>query len=182
MPGRLIILDRDGVINEDSNAFIKGPDEWLPIPGSLEAIARLNHNGFLPIVITNQSGIGRGLLSLADLNSIHAKMHYTLSRLGGSIEAILFCPHTPKENCACRKPKIRLFEHAALRFGQSLDGVFVVGDSLRDLEAARRVGAQGVLVRTGKGAHTLQTYPELSINYPVFADLATSVAAILSGD
>ncbi len=182
MAARLILLDRDGVINEDSDDFIKTPEEWRPIPGSLEAIARLNHNGFLPVVITNQSGIGRGLLSLDQLSAIHSKMRLELSRVGGHLEAILFCPHTPEDDCTCRKPRTGLLELAGLRFSQGLSEVIAVGDSWRDLIAARAAGAQGVLVRSGKGLQTLTAHPETAEEFPVFASLAEVVETLLRED
>ena len=168
---KLIILDRDGVINQDSDKFIKSADEWKPIPGSLEAIARLNQNGYRVVVATNQSGIGRGLFDMGALNAIHAKMHKALAQFGGHIDAIFFCPHAADSQCECRKPKAGLFRQIAERFHADLNGVPAVGDSLRDLQAAMAVGSLPVLVQTGKGKKTLdagglpegtQTYPDLS--------------------
>ena len=181
MPGRIIILDRDGVINEDSPAFIKTPDEWHPIAGSLEAIARLNHGGFQPIVITNQSGLARGLCTLDDLNAIHRRMREELTRVGGHLDAILFCPHGPEERCHCRKPSPGLFFQAAQRFCQPLSGVIAIGDSLRDIEAARAVGGEPVLVESGTGAQTLRDHPQLKQTTLVFADLAHAVDELLRG-
>lgn len=180
MSGRLILLDRDGVINEDSDAFVKNADEWRPIPGSLEAIARLNHKGYLPVVISNQSGIGRGLLTLDDLSAIHLRLCQSLGRVGGHLEAILFCPHAPENRCNCRKPATGLLELASLRFAQNLAGVLTVGDSWRDLLAASAAGAQGVLVRTGKGLRTLAEHPEAEELFPVFGNLAEVVDALLA--
>lgn len=180
MTRRLILLDRDGVINEDSDSFITNPESWHPIPGSLEAIARLNRHGFLPVVISNQSGVGRGLLTLDDLNAIHSKMHQFLSRRGATVEAVLFCPHAPSANCSCRKPRTGLLELAARRFSHSLNGVIAVGDSWRDLVAARSVGAQGVLVRTGKGMRTLSEHSDTGALFPVFVDLCAVVDALLT--
>ncbi|MDD4886082.1 MAG: D-glycero-beta-D-manno-heptose 1,7-bisphosphate 7-phosphatase [Thiomonas sp.] len=149
---KLIILDRDGVINQDSDDFIKSPDEWLPIPGSLEAIARLNHEGWHVVVASNQSGIGRGLFDMTTLNAIHRKMHKMLAAAGGRIDAIFFCPHAPEDHCACRKPKSGLFQDIAKRYElETLDGVPAVGDSVRDLQAAQPLGCGLHLVRTGKG-------------------------------
>lgn len=175
---RLVILDRDGVINFDSEQFIKTPDEWRPIPGSLEAIASLNQAGFRVVVASNQSGIGRGLLDMATLNAIHAKMHAMLARMGGRIEAIFFCPHTADSRCACRKPKPGLLQEISLRYRTDLKGVPVIGDSLRDLQAAQAVGAVPILVRTGKGERTLEVggLPE---NTRVFDDLAEAARALL---
>ncbi len=135
---KLIILDRDGVINYDSDQFIKSPDEWRPIPGSLEAIARLNHAGFRVVVATNQSGIGRGLFDMATLNAIHDKMHKALAQVGGRIDAVFYCPHTADSKCECRKPKPAMFVEIGQRFGAELTGVPCVGDSVRDLQAAGR--------------------------------------------
>lgn len=171
MTMKLIILDRDGVINEDSDQFIKSADEWQPIPGSLEAIGRLNRAGYRIVVISNQSGLGRGLFSIQDLNAIHDKMTQCLSVLGGHIESILFCPHTPEDNCTCRKPRAGLYLDLQQRLNVSLADVPAVGDSLRDIQAARVVNASPVLVRTGKGEATLATNEALE-GVPVFNDLA----------
>lgn len=175
---KLIILDRDGVINFDSDQFIKSPEEWKPIPGSLEAIARLNQAGYRVAVATNQSGIGRGLFDMPTLNAIHDKMHKQLAQVGGRVDAIFFCPHTNESNCECRKPKSGMIEEVAIRFGVSLKGVPAVGDSLRDLEAASRLGAQPYLVLTGKGAKTQAKggLPEGTLIHP---DLASVVSSLL---
>jgi D-glycero-D-manno-heptose 1,7-bisphosphate phosphatase len=175
---KLIILDRDGVINYDSDQFIKSPDEWRPIPGSLEAIARLNQAGYRVAVATNQSGIGRGLFDMPTLNAIHDKMHKSLALVGGRIDAIFFCPHTSESNCACRKPKSGMIEEIAARFAVPLKDVPAVGDSLRDLEAAARLGAQPYLVLTGKGTKTQAKggLPDGTLIYP---DLASVVASLL---
>lgn len=151
---KLVILDRDGVINHDSDAYIKSPEEWKPIAGSLEAIALLNQAGYRVLVATNQSGVGRGLFDMATLNAIHDKMHRALGQAGGRVDGIFYCPHAQDAGCACRKPKPGLLDEIAHRFGVSLDGVPVIGDSLRDLQAAAAVGAQPVLVLTGKGGKT----------------------------
>lgn len=166
---RYVLLDRDGVINEDSDRFIKSPDEWRPIPGSLEAIALLNAHGFKVVVVTNQSGIARGLLDLAMLDKIHQKMRQLLADQGGRIEAIYFCPHGPDSDCACRKPKPGLLKQFAADFAADLAKTVVIGDSLRDLEAGEAVGAQAILVKTGKGALTLKQNPDLKT--PIFDDL-----------
>ena len=138
---KLIILDRDGVINFDSDQFIKSPEEWKPIPGSLEAIARLNQAGYRVVLATNQSGIGRGLFDMATLNAIHDKMHKALAQVGGRIDALFFCPHAADSKCDCRKPKPGMFEEIGRRFNMDLNGVPAIGDSLRDLQAAAAVGA-----------------------------------------
>jgi D-glycero-D-manno-heptose 1,7-bisphosphate phosphatase len=151
---KLIILDRDGVINQDSDRFIKNPEEWIPIPGSLEAISRLYHAGYHVVVATNQSGIGRGLFDIDALNRIHQKMHRAVAAVGGAIDAIFFCPHSAEEKCQCRKPKPGMFLEMANRYGISLTNVPCVGDSLRDLQAAASCGGSPYLVRTGKGQKT----------------------------
>lgn len=178
---KLIILDRDGVINYDREQFIKSPDEWRPIPGSLEAIARLNHAGFRVVVATNQSGLGRRLLDTATLISIHEKLHKALSQVGGRIDGVFFCPHTDDANCDCRKPKPGMLADIGRRFGVELTGVPCIGDSLRDLQAAEACGAQPILVLTGKGEKTLRdgNFPK---NTVIFPDLAFAVTALLAGD
>jgi D-glycero-D-manno-heptose 1,7-bisphosphate phosphatase len=149
---KLVILDRDGTINADSDEFIKSPEEWMPLPGALEAIARLNHAGYHAVIASNQSGLGRGLFDVASLNAMHAKMHKMLSAHGGRIDAVFYCPHSPDEGCQCRKPLPGLFEQIADRFGVDLHGVPVVGDGLRDLQAGAAAGCEPHLVLTGKGA------------------------------
>jgi D-glycero-D-manno-heptose 1,7-bisphosphate phosphatase len=151
---KLVILDRDGVINHDSDQYIKSPSEWRPLPGSIEAIARLHQGGFRIAVATNQSGIGRGLFDMATLNAINDKMMEMVFRQGGRIDALFFCPHTAAEACNCRKPRTGMLEEIAARYHTELKGVPVVGDSLKDLQAAEAVGAQPMLVLTGKGERT----------------------------
>jgi D-glycero-D-manno-heptose 1,7-bisphosphate phosphatase len=153
---KLIILDRDGVINHDSDAYIKAPDEWRPIAGSLEAIARLTKAGYRVVVASNQSGVARGLFDLATLASIHAKMHQAVAAAGGRIDAVFFCPHAADDRCNCRKPKPGMIEEILRRFDADARKVAVVGDSLRDLEAAAAVGCRPVLVLTGKGTGTMR--------------------------
>jgi D-glycero-D-manno-heptose 1,7-bisphosphate phosphatase len=148
---KLVILDRDGVINHDSDHYIKSPDEWVPIPGSLEAIAKLNQAGYRIAVATNQSGIGRGLYDMDTLNAIHEKFHRLLSKVGGQVDAIFFCPHTDADQCHCRKPLPGMIEQIAQRYGISIKGIPIVGDSVRDLVAGVNVGAEPHLVLTGKG-------------------------------
>src|ERR1700730_7577505 len=168
---KLIVLDRDGVINRDSDQFIKSPEEWRPIPGSLEAIARLNHAGFRVVVATNQSGIGRGLFDMATLNAIHEKMHKALAQVGGRVDALFYCPHTADSACQCRKPKPGMLVEIGQRFGIDLTGVPCVGDSVRDLQCAAEVDAQPILVLSGKGEKTLRegNFPK---NTVIFPDLA----------
>ncbi|HUW28561.1 MAG TPA: D-glycero-beta-D-manno-heptose 1,7-bisphosphate 7-phosphatase [Sulfuriferula sp.] len=176
---KLIILDRDGVINFDSDHFIKSPDEWKPIPGSLEAIARLNQAGYRVAVATNQSGVGRGLFDMAMLNTIHTKMYKALAQAGGRIDALFYCPHAADSKCACRKPLPGMFLDMAARFNVQLSAVPAVGDSLRDLQAAAAVGATPILVKTGKGTATLNAgnLPEGTL---VFTDLAEVVTHLLA--
>jgi D-glycero-D-manno-heptose 1,7-bisphosphate phosphatase len=152
---KLVILDRDGVINVDSDAFIKSPDEWVAIPGSLEAIARLNHAGYRVAVASNQSGIGRGLFDMAALNAMHVKMQRAAAAVGGRIDAVFFCPHTAEDHCECRKPKPGMLKMIAERFEIDPEATPVVGDSLRDLQAGAALGFPPHLVMTGKGSQTL---------------------------
>ena len=175
---KLIILDRDGVINRDSTAFIKTPDEWKPLPGSLEAISRLHHNGYTIVVASNQSGVGRGLFDYAALSEINRKMHLAAQAEGGEITAIFFCPHTEDDACTCRKPKSGLFEQIRTRFDVELDDVPAIGDSMRDLEAATTAGAIPILVRTGNGKKTEKLLGE-GTGIEVFDDLASTVQALL---
>ncbi len=166
---RLVVLDRDGTINLESPNYVKSASEWRALPGSLEAIAQLCHGGWTVTVATNQSGIGRGLYSVTDLHAMHAKMARELATLGGEISGVFFCPHTPEDKCDCRKPLPGLLHSIAGRFGIGLEGVPVIGDSPRDLEAAIAVGARPILVRTGHGelarrhfrAHDIEVYDDL---------------------
>lgn len=151
-PLKLIILDRDGTINEDRDDYVKSVDEWVPLPGALDAIARLNEAGWHTVVATNQSGLGRGTFDMSTLNAMHAKMNQLLAKHGGRIDAVFFCPHAPDEACRCRKPLPGLFEQIGERFGVDLHDVPVVGDTLRDLLAGAAVGCRPHLVRTGKAA------------------------------
>jgi len=175
---KIVILDRDGVINQDSADFIKNPNEWIPIPDSLESIARLNQHGFSVIVATNQSGIGRGLFDIETMNAINKKMLDLLAQVGGHIDAIFYCPHTEDANCKCRKPKSGMLEEISTRFGTSLKNIPAIGDATRDLEAYQSVGSQPILVKTGKGEETFvsKTYPQ---NTWVFNDLSHAVDKIL---
>ncbi len=149
---KLVILDRDGTINADSTDFIKTPEEWTPLPGALDAIARLNHAGWHVVVATNQSGLGRGLFDVALLNAMHEKMHKLLAAVGGRVDAIFYCPHTPDDNCHCRKPAPGLFEQIGECYGIDLHNVPVVGDATRDIVAGAQVGCEPHLVLTGNGA------------------------------
>lgn len=176
---KLIILDRDGVINEDSDAYIKSPDEWQPLPGSLEAISRLHHAGYRIVVATNQSGLSRGLFDVETLNLIHKKMHSMVQEAGGLIEAVFFCPDLDQDS-PCRKPNPGMLLEIGRRLQCRLEGVPLVGDSSADIGAARLVNAQPFLVLTGKGAHTVEHYPELCAPIPVFNDLAAVVDYLLA--
>ena len=174
---KLVILDRDGTINEDRDDFVKSPAEWVPIPGSLEAIARLNHAGWHTVVATNQSGLARGLFDASALNAVHIKMNQALAKVGGRIDAVFFCPHGPSEGCRCRKPLPGLFEMIAERYGVELTDVPLVGDSLRDLEAGTAVGCQPHLVRTGKGARLDEEQLEQILEQVPGAQVHTDLAA-----
>ena len=176
---RLVILDRDGVINHDSDQYIKSPSEWRAIPGSIEAIARLHQNGYRIAVATNQSGIGRGLFDMATLNAINDKMMELVFRQGGRIDALFFCPHTAVEACNCRKPRTGMLEEIAARFHTELKGVPVVGDSLKDLQAAESVGAQPILVLTGKGQMTRKDggLPKKTLVFDSLADATRHLIA-----
>jgi D-glycero-D-manno-heptose 1,7-bisphosphate phosphatase len=181
---KLVILDRDGTINEDSAEFVKTPSEWQPLPGALEAIARLNHAGWHVVVATNQSGLGRGLFDVASLNAMHAKMHTMLAAVGGRVDAIFYCPHAPDERCRCRKPEPGLFEQIGERYGISLDDVPAVGDALRDLVSAASAGCEPHLVLTGKAAALRdrvppEDYPQDTI---VHQDLAAFVEYLVTRD
>jgi D-glycero-D-manno-heptose 1,7-bisphosphate phosphatase len=181
-PIKLVILDRDGTINEDSAEFIKSADEWLPLPGALEAIARLNHAGWHVVVASNQSGLGRGLFEVSDLNDIHAKMHSMLAASGGRVDAVFYCPHAGDDGCHCRKPAPGLFEQISDRYGFGLKNVPVVGDAARDLVAGVAVGCEPHLVLTGKGAaYQGRSLPEtFPANTRVHADLAAFAEFLLT--
>lgn len=174
-----IILDRDGVINFDSLEYIKSPDEWVPIPGSLEAVALLNRAGFKVIVATNQSGIARGYYDLETLDAIHEKMMRELAAVGGYVEEVFFCPHHPEEACQCRKPKPGMLHAIQKKFGMSLTDTFYIGDSLADVGAAQAAGCKLLLVMTGNGRATLERNPQL-ISVPQFADLAEAAQYVLT--
>jgi D-glycero-D-manno-heptose 1,7-bisphosphate phosphatase len=174
---KLIILDRDGVINYDSDEFIKHPDEWRPIPGSLDAIARLTQSGWRVVVATNQSGVGRGLMDMASLNAINSKMHKAVNQAGGRVEAVFYCPDTAESQSLCRKPGPGMFFAIAERFNAALERAPAVGDSLRDLQAAAAVGAQPILVLTGKGRKT-RSAGQLPESTAIYQDLAAVAQAL----
>lgn len=178
---KLIILDRDGVINHDSDDYIKSPQEWQPIEGSLEAIARLNHAGYRVVVATNQSGIARKLFTIDTLVDMHNKMIRLTEEAGGHIEAIFFCPHAPKDDCDCRKPKPGMYIDISKRFHYPLQDIPVIGDSLRDLQSAAAVNAQPYLVKTGKGEKTVSLLEESGLgNIPIFDNLAHAADYLIS--
>ena len=168
---RLVILDRDGVINEESDAYIKSPQEWIPLPGSPAAIARLTQAGFTVAVATNQSGVGRGLFDLKTLEAIHARMHAEVAKAGGKIDRIFYCPHKPEDNCDCRKPKTGLFTQISEYYKADLKGVPMIGDTGRDVAAAQAVGARAILVLTGRGREALLALPHVE-HYPDLAAAA----------
>jgi D-glycero-D-manno-heptose 1,7-bisphosphate phosphatase len=181
---KLVILDRDGTINEDSAEYVKSPSEWLPLPGALEAIARLNHAGWHVVVASNQSGLGRGLFDVASLNAMHAKMHTMLAAVGGRVDAIFYCPHAPDDHCHCRKPEPGLFEQIGERYGIDLQDVPAVGDTPRDLVAAVTAGCEPHLVLTGKalayrGRELPSGYPQGTV---VHQDLAAFAEYLVSRD
>jgi len=175
---KLIILDRDGVINRDSTDYIKSADEWIPEPDSIDAIASLSHAGYTVTVACNQAAIARGILDISDLNAIHEKMHRLVNQAGGHIDGIFFCPHSPADQCNCRKPLPGLLFQIARRFSVSLENVPFIGDSQSDIEAASLAGAKPILVRTGKGKQTEQNL-EANTTVAVYDNLATAVNALI---
>ena len=179
MAGRLVILDRDGVINHDSAAFIKTPDEWRPIDGSLEAIAALSVAGFDVAVASNQSGVGRKLLDRPTLDAIHDKMLKRVREAGGDIGQVIYCPHHPDDGCDCRKPKPGMLIALSRRYGVPLTNVPVIGDSVRDIDAAIAAGARPILVRTGNGAVAEAVLASRGVAVEVFADLREAVDRLL---
>ena len=171
----LVILDRDGTINHDSDDYIKSPEEWVALPGAIDAIAKLNHAGWRVVIASNQSGLGRGLFDVATLNLVHEKMNKALSKAGGRVDAIFYCPHTPDDNCSCRKPLPGLFEQIGDRFGAVLNEVHAVGDSLRDAQAAAASGCIPHLVLTGKGEQFAgQVLPD---SFPAHTQVHSNLAA-----
>jgi D-glycero-D-manno-heptose 1,7-bisphosphate phosphatase len=177
----LVILGRDGVINQCAAPYVRSPDEWRPIPGSVEAIARLHQAGYRVLVTTNQSGIGRGILGTADLSRIHLKLCQAVEAAGGRVDGIFFCPHQPQDECNCRKPRPGLFLDIARRLNISLADVLVVGDAPRDVQAARAVGAKPILLRSGDPPPIGDIAAELA-DVPVFPDLAAFVDDLLGGE
>ena len=177
---KLVILDRDGVINKESDDFIKSPEEWQPLPGALEAIARLTEAGYTVVVATNQSGIGRGLFTAKTLEDIHDKMKAEVAKAGGKIDSIFICPHKPEDDCVCRKPKPGLFHRIMAYYGQPLLRVPAIGDSLRDLEAAQAVRARPILVRTGRGEEAVKQLGANAAFTEVYANLNSVVTQLLS--
>jgi D-glycero-D-manno-heptose 1,7-bisphosphate phosphatase len=183
---KLVILDRDGTINEDRDDYVKSPEQWVPIPGALEAIARLNHAGWHTVIVTNQSGLGRGTFGMTTLNAMHAKMNQLLAKHGGRIDAVFICPHAPDDHCGCRKPLPGLFRQIGERFGVDLSEVPNVGDRLRDLQAGAAVGCPPHLVLTGKGARLDATQlADLCAQVPgtqIHADLAAFAEHLIQGE
>jgi D-glycero-D-manno-heptose 1,7-bisphosphate phosphatase len=177
---KVIVLDRDGVINHDSDAYIKSAEEWRPIEGSLEAIARLNHSGYTVAVASNQSGLARGYFDIEALIDMHKKMDDMLAKIGGRVDAIFYCPHGPDDGCSCRKPRPGMLLEIGQRFNVPLEEVVFIGDSVTDIKTASNALAKAMLVRTGKGRKAekiLQVEPGESV--PVFDDLASAVTSIL---
>lgn len=180
MSVRLVILDRDGVINHDSDEFVKTPDEWLPIEGSIAAIARLSAAGFTVTIATNQSGIGRKLIEPSALDAMHEKLQTLVKDAGGSVDRIVYCPHLPDDGCECRKPAPGLLRELSREFSVPLDGVPVVGDAARDIEAARAVNARPMLVLTGYGEKTAATLRERGDEVETFADLGAAAERLIA--
>jgi D-glycero-D-manno-heptose 1,7-bisphosphate phosphatase len=178
---KIVILDRNGSLNVHREDFVKSDVEWTPLPGALEAIARLNHAGWRVVIASNQSGLGRGLFDMASLNAMHAKMHKMLAAVGGRIDAVFFCPHAPDEGCQCRKPAPGLFLQIAERYGVDLAGMPTAGDSLRDLQAGYAVGCEPHLLLTGMGqaCRGVDLPPEYPPGTRVHADLSAFVDFLL---
>lgn len=175
---KLLILDRDGVINYDSDAYIKSVDEWIPLPGSIEAIAQLSKAGWTVAIATNQSGIARGYYDIATLDAMHARLRTLVAEQGGEVGLVVYCPHGPNEGCDCRKPKPGMLKIIAEHYKVPLAGIWFVGDSLGDLEAAKAVDSQPVLVKTGKGEKTQAK--NLPVGTLIFDDLAAVAAELIN--
>ena len=175
---KFVILDRDGVINHDSRDYIKTPEEWQPLPGSLNAIAALNSAGFRVVVVSNQSGIGRGLFSETDFSQITRKMMSAVHTAGGEIAGFYYCPHRPDDGCDCRKPRPGLLERVKADFDISLAGIPLIGDKVTDVELARRVGARPILVLTGYGQDAAAALDDTGVES--FADLASAAQALIA--
>ena len=178
MNNKLVILDRDGVINFDSPNYIKNPEEWIPIPGSIEAIAKIKAEGWKVVVATNQSAVGRGIIQLTDLFDIHAKLLNCVRRFGADVDGIFFCPHRPSQGCACRKPKPGMFQEITKRFGVVGKYCITVGDSLRDLKAAEAISARSFLVLTGNGKETLKEHKSLHDLMPDKVEIANDLSSV----
>lgn len=176
---RFVILDRDGVINEDSDDYVRSASQWIPIPGSIEAIAALTCAGFRIAVVSNQSGLARGLFDLGALNAMHRKLRDLTSLRGGRLEMILFCPHGPADHCGCRKPQIGLLKQVATRATLNLDGLPFIGDSLGDVRAARQAGMVPILVKTGKGKRTISAGGSDLTGVQVFDDLKAAADELI---
>ncbi len=176
---KIVILDRDGVINFDSDDHIKSPEEWVPIPQSLQAIAKLNQAGFTVFITSNQSGIARGLFNLSTLEKTHQKMHDALLKEGGKVDKIYFCPHGPDDHCSCRKPLPGMLKQLESDYGIQLKSAYVVGDSFRDIEAGLSVGAKTILVKTGNGEKTLLKHADELKNTVITDNLMAAVEYIL---
>lgn len=177
---KLIILDRDGVINEDSDQYIKSPDEWRAIPGSLEAIVKLNNAGYKVVIATNQSGIARNFFTKDILLTIHNKMQNELTKIDGHIDDIFYCPHHPNDNCVCRKPNPKMLLDIIKKYKIKANQSCLIGDSLKDIQAAKKIGCKAILVKTGKGETTLREHCNELKNIPTFENLAEAVNFILN--
>ena len=179
---RLIVLDRDGTLNADPEDYIRDPEQWVPLPGALEAVARLNHGGFRVVIASNQTGLGRGLFDVATLNAVHARMHKLLAAAGARVDAVFFCPHAPEDDCDCRKPAPGLYLDIAQRWGLAPAQMIAVGDSVRDAQAAVAAGCEAHLVLSGRSAgYTVQHPPsDLPAGVQVHSDLGAVADAILA--
>lgn len=184
-PVRLVVLDRDGTLSPDPEDFVRAPEDWVPLPGALEAVARLNHGGWRVVLASNQSGLGRGLFDVATLNAVHARMHKLLAAAGGRIEAVFFCPHAPEDDCACRKPAPGLFLDIARRVGVSPAQIVAAGDSVRDVQAAVAAGCEAHLIRTGQSLPVgdgAPLPPDVPVGIQVHADLSAFADFVLARD